>query len=214
MIAIATSAIAAEVAVPTVQPVVAEDHLNPEDSIYSGIVSVAPGYDRALFASFEDAFREDVVVRAIVEPSFQTEFAVGLKKTGEAYRVFYQEVSEQLWQYSVLDMMKKGEISSSQNGKSTTADEIAKLEKSLPADPKDVKVNRCERGIDPSVGSEIVPFGKRCFLKRAIQRMRASGWMVPFFISRASSAISGWQRRPGVPTMQRKLACSRTWLTR
>jgi hypothetical protein len=166
ILAVAMPALAAEVEVPTIQPVVVEDHLIPEDSIYDGMASFAPGYDRALLASFKDVFEEDVIVRAIIEPSFETEFAVGLKKDGETYKVIYQEVSEQLWQYSVLDMMKRGEITSAtSDGKSTTADEIAKLEKSLPANSKDVKVNRCERAVDAPLGKEIVAVWKEMLLQ-------------------------------------------------
>lgn len=176
-------------------PALAGDHLEPEDSVYSGIASFEPGYDQALIASFRDAFEDDVQARAIVEPSFETEFAVGIKETEGHYWIFYQEVSEQLWQYSVLDMMKKGQITSaSTDGKSTTLQEIEKLEKSLPPDPKDVKVIRCEYQIERALGVRIVDVWRRMLLETRYSKeptMGLDGTIYHFY------AKNGYRRMAG-----------------
>lgn len=188
----------------------AADHLKPEDSIYSG-GSFEPGYDQAMVASFEDAFADDVLDRVIVQPSFETEFAVGVKEDKDRYRIFYQEVSEQLWQYTVLDLMKKGQITSvGDNGKSTTQDDIAKLEKSLPPDPKDVKVNRCEYDIDPAFGAKLAGAWADVLLEHVIPKSLHWVWTEPFSTSMQGETISAWPARHGVPIRIPNQACSRT----
>jgi len=190
----------------SIAPALAGDHLEPEDSIYSGVAPFQPGYDRAMVASFADAFKADVEASAIVQPSFEPEFAVGVKQDADGYRIFYQEASQQLWQYSVLEMMKRGEITSADaNGKSTTAEDIAKLEKSLPPNPKDVKINRCEYAIDSDLGAKIVDDWRRMLLgtryaKRP--RMGIDGTFYHFFAKSGYQGMAGktWSPDPATAT--------------
>lgn len=187
----------------------AADHLKPEDSIYSG-GSFEPGYDQAMAASFEDAFADDVLDRVIVQPSFETEFAAGVKEDKGRYRIFYQEVSEQLWQYTVLDLMKKGQITSvGDNGKSTTQDDIAKLEKSLPPDPKDVKVNRCEYGIDPAFGVKLAGAWADVLLETRYSEkltLGLDGTIFHFYARRDNQRMAGQTWSPNSDTKPGMLA--------
>jgi hypothetical protein len=61
--------------------------------------------------------------------------------------------------------MKKGEITSSQGGKSTTAEDITKLQASLPADPASIKLVRCETPIDPELANSIIGIWKYVLLQ-------------------------------------------------
>src|SRR5271169_3449646 len=100
----------------------AETHLIPEDSIYSPIMDYQPGYLHLEMRVFAPAFEESVRARVIVEPSFSNEFAAGVKEQGGNYSVFYYVAPQHLWDYAVLGLMKKGEITSSSKGRDTSAE--------------------------------------------------------------------------------------------
>ncbi|HEV2653240.1 MAG TPA: hypothetical protein VGU69_18395 [Rhizomicrobium sp.] len=55
------------------------------------------GYEPAVTGVLKAAFGPEVVVRAIVEPSFEPEYAVGIEKHGDEYRIFGLTASEQVW---------------------------------------------------------------------------------------------------------------------
>lgn len=180
----------------------AGDHLEPEDSVYAGQLSLEPGYDQALVAAFHGAFERDVQARAIVLPSFQTEYAVGIKQDGRAYRIFYQEMSQQLWQYSVLGMMKRGEITSADpDGKSTTAEDIVELEKSLPPSPKDVKDVRCEYPIEAAFAARIIDAWQQMLRSTRYSKdpvMGLDGTIYHFFAKSGVQSMAGqtWSPDP------------------
>ena len=128
----------------------AGEYLEPEDANFAD-------YQSAVRAVLKDAFEPNVRARAIAEPSFFPEFAVGVKEDPGRYSVFYLEPSEQVWQYTTIELMKKGQIVVQKpDGTSGTADEITRLEKSLPPKPTDVKVERCAMPIEPKMGVAIV----------------------------------------------------------
>lgn len=68
----------------------AGEHLAPEETIVAG-------YEEAVAKQLTNAFTPDVRARAIVEPSFAPEFAVGLKEKDGKFHVFYTELSNQVW---------------------------------------------------------------------------------------------------------------------
>ncbi|MGD0142089.1 MAG: hypothetical protein ABSC92_02920 [Rhizomicrobium sp.] len=134
----------------------AETHLIPEDSIYSPMMDYQPGYMRLEMQVFAPAFTDDVRARVIVEPSFSEEFAVGVREQDGTYKLFYYAAPQHLWDYSVLELMKRGEITSSKDGKSITADEIAKLQSSLPVDPSSIKLTQCEIPVQPQLAQSLI----------------------------------------------------------
>jgi hypothetical protein len=143
----------------------AETHLIPEDSIYSPMMNYQPGYRGLEMVVFAPAFDETVRARVIAEPSFANEFAVGVRETGGEYRIFYYVAPQHLWDYEMLGLIRKGEIASSKDGKSTTADEIRKLQASLPSDPSSIKLMECELPIDPQVAQTLVRIWKVLLLQ-------------------------------------------------
>jgi hypothetical protein len=132
----------------------AGEHLEPERSDFAS-------YDSTVATVLKSAFERDVRARAVVEPSFQSEFAVGVKEESGAFRVFFLQPSAQVWQYTLLQMMKKRQVTSTTpDHVDNTAREIARIEASLPADPKDLKVEQCEIAIDATLGARLVTLWK------------------------------------------------------
>src|SRR5262249_43361570 len=75
-----------------------EDHLEPEDSAFSD--GEDRSYERMLIAKFIGAFARDVYARAIVLPSFDPEYVVGIRGTPAGhYRAFCISPDMQLWNY-------------------------------------------------------------------------------------------------------------------
>jgi hypothetical protein len=129
---------------------IAGSYLEPEDS---GLT----GYESSVKTVLKEAYEPNVRARAIAEPSFLPEFAVGVKESAGKYSVFFLEPSAQVWQYTTLEMMKKGEIVRTKpDGTPGTAEAIARLEGSLPPKPTDLRVQRCILPIDPKLGADIV----------------------------------------------------------
>lgn len=132
----------------------AGEYLEPEQSHLTG-------YQSSVKTVLREAYGPNVRARAIAEPSFLPEFAVGVKEEAGKYSVFYLEPSMQVWQYTTLEMMKNGQIVRTKpDGTPGTADAIARLEASLPPKPTDLRVQRCVLPIDPKLGAAIVEVWK------------------------------------------------------
>ncbi len=105
----------------------AEDHLRPEESSF-------PTYQASETSVFKAAFGSDVRARAIIEPAFFLEFAVGVKETDGRYSVFMLKPSTQIW--------------------------AAELSKDKQTDPKSITATACEIPIRQTVGTRIVAVWK------------------------------------------------------
>jgi len=65
--------------------------------------------------------------------------------------------SDQLWQYTVLQLMKQQQITSTDGkGSDTTQAEIDRLERSLPRDPRDLAIERCEIPVTDATAARIL----------------------------------------------------------
>lgn len=153
----------------------AETHLIPEISIYSPTMDYQPGYMHLEMHVFAPAFTNGVRARVIVEPSFSEEFAVGIREQEGTYRFFYYTAPQHLWDYAVLELMKRGEITSSKDGKPTTADEIAKLQSSLPADPNSIKLTQCEIPVQPQLAQSLIGIWRTLLLQTHYDENAESG---------------------------------------
>jgi hypothetical protein len=105
---------------------------------------------------FREAYTSDVRIRVLVQPSFAREYAVGLKETNGTFTAFWVESKVQLWGYGLLDMFKKGQIVGVRDGKSTNAEEIARLEAELPQQPNNVPLMRCQKPIESALAQRIL----------------------------------------------------------
>ena len=137
-------------AVLFVVPVSAADYLEPDDAFFKS-------YHDQVKSVFKEMYEPGVRVRMTVEPSFSVEYAVAVKQTGEKFAVISVTAENQLWRFEVLKQMKAGAISASDDkGNDTTAAEIKKLEASLPKNPNEVKVERCEVPLDAALAGRII----------------------------------------------------------
>jgi hypothetical protein len=141
---------------------VADEHLVPERSVFANTANTfLLEYDTMVVSALEEAFTRDVRVRAIVQPSFQPEYAVGIKQRENGYRVFCLRPEIQLWAYETLKMMKAGSIRNlgsiiSSRTASETREEIEKLEASLPANFRDVTIKSGDVEIAPDLAHLLV----------------------------------------------------------
>lgn len=128
----------------------ASDHLTPYASTLSD-------YQSLVRAVFKDAFDPSVRVRAIVEPSFQPEFVVGIHEQAKQFKIFFLQPSRQLWGYTTLQMLKDGEIRvQNSDGSPGTQDEIKRLQTKLPPDPKMLTLERCEADLDAELAHRVI----------------------------------------------------------
>jgi len=76
-------------------PAFAEDHLEPEQSQFSGIFM--PQYYGTVLEAYSETYDKEFVARAIVFPSFQPEYAVAIKKQNEEFKVVHLQTKKQFW---------------------------------------------------------------------------------------------------------------------
>lgn len=67
------------------------DHLIPEDSAYT--YGHYPAYNDPVFVYFKSTFKDDVVLRLIVKPSFTPQYALGLRVEDGGYSIFRESAS-------------------------------------------------------------------------------------------------------------------------
>ncbi|MEA3009950.1 MAG: hypothetical protein QOJ91_1642, partial [Sphingomonadales bacterium] len=114
------------------------------------------GYAADLRRTFREAFGSDVILRAIVRPSFETEYAVGLRRLEDGYQIFALRPERQVWSYQMIRLYQSGRAGvmtfdgagsddpdklfgdPDSKPRDATAETTAELEKGLPADPGDL----------------------------------------------------------------------------
>lgn len=133
-----------------------EDDLDPVNSQQGTLGD----YQYLVRQLFHDAFTPDVRARMLGEPSFFKEYAVGLRETHGVYSVFWLTPRAQVWKYSLIQMMQKGEMSVNLNREATDK-EIERLASSLPANPSDVAVDSCSIEIPASLAQRIINVWRR-----------------------------------------------------
>jgi hypothetical protein len=76
----------------------AKDYLTRGDAIYDRSLPLFKRYDKEIKRILSRAWRSDVVVRAVHEPPFSSEWIVGVVRSPTGYRVFRLEASFQIWE--------------------------------------------------------------------------------------------------------------------
>jgi hypothetical protein len=121
-------------------------------------------YEADLRRVFRDGYGADVQLRALVMPSFETEYLVGLRRTNRGYEIFaLRPVRQQVWVYQLIKAYRSGragvmnvDIADPKSvPRDDTADEIARLEKDLPADPADLPLNRCSVPVEARLAADL-----------------------------------------------------------
>ncbi len=70
------------------------------------------GHEARLRLVLKEAYGPDVALRAIVRPSFQAEYAVGLRRGAAGFEIFALQPSRQVWTYEAIRLMKSGRMGS------------------------------------------------------------------------------------------------------
>jgi hypothetical protein len=171
-----------------------EDHLEPESSILGG-TAILSGYDGLVRDLLHDAYDMSVDVRMVAMPSFIPEYAVGLRSyettgagalkaiaRGTPYRIFVLSPEAQIWTYESIAMLKRGQEHvgtwSDKNLDSQQAiqkKEIARLETKVPANPHDLKIDRCETDISGVLGDRIVQVWSKILLATRYSAQYSTG---------------------------------------
>ena len=149
------------------------EHLEPEDSQFTGLFM--PGYYGMVLTAFSEAYKTDVRARAIVFPSFSPEFSVFIKERNGTFSIVSLSPETSYWGYKLLDMKKNKVIT---KGLSRDRDEegISELEKEYPKDYRDLKIDRCEVEINPSIADAIVDIWLKMLLQTRYKKEKLLGF--------------------------------------
>ncbi|MFN0023854.1 MAG: hypothetical protein ACKVS5_08140 [Parvularculaceae bacterium] len=129
----------------------AQDHLEPENSIYGGQASrdeIFVDYDLGVTRKFKEIYTGPYAARAIIIPSFETEYAIAVSGDPADAKLVGLRAASQLWLYSILREFESGNPQI-RDGKGNEAKQKAMkdLRASLPPAIEDVELARCEMPI-------------------------------------------------------------------
>lgn len=135
-------------------PVTAQDHLLPEESLFTGIY-----YERALSLLSSRLGRmhgPDAFANVVVLPTFSREYVILFEKpeAGE-YKLVCMHTKQSMGSYQYLESLKSGRLTVFDGQVDRTKQEIAQIESELPADYMDVEAVIVELDIDENVGRQL-----------------------------------------------------------
>ena len=184
-----------------------EDHLEPSHSVLGG--GFKTSYEFMLRDVLHAAYEPDVQLRMVGQPSFIPEFAVGLRggKTigkgdfksvvgGAPYRIFGLTPAASVWIYESIASMKRGAASATdEKSRALTLKSVEKLQASVPADIRDVKVARCEMDISDVLGDRITQVWRKMLMRTRYSQQNLNGTDGAFYdfsmFSRGLGDLSG-----------------------
>lgn len=128
---------------------------------------------------FERAFDEGVTSRAIVLPSFEVEYAVGLRKTKEGVEAFVLKASSSIWDVQLLKEYEEGRLYQlTRDGKKVPFEKslvYQKLKKSTPSDHRKIKTELRTRSIPRDLAAKIDALWRDMLLSVAHPAQPADG---------------------------------------
>lgn len=135
-------------------PTWAQDHLLPDIGVFGEpdefLVNV-----RLIFAQ---AFEEGVLLRAVVIPSFEKEYAVGMRETAKGCEVFLLTPSTQIWNTELIRDYERGKTLSVVNGKPLPLKDdknYQRLKTNNPSDYRDIRVTRKARPVPKDLADNL-----------------------------------------------------------
>lgn len=149
----------AALALVAAQPAAAQQRLFPEEQ-RDGVLA---DYESNVRLVLGDSFRPGVVLRAIVYPSFQPEYAVGLRSApGGGKEIFAVRPELQIWGFSLVELMEAGAVyAMAPDGTDSTEEQLARLRDGLPADPRALGVVRCSVPADERLAGAVTAAWRR-----------------------------------------------------
>lgn len=134
-------------------PAPAQHRLAPETTQQDFVAD----YEADVRSVLREAFGPEVKARALVYPSFQPEFAVGLRQTAQQHEIFFIRPSRMVWTYTLVELMRRGRAGTMTfDGRDATAAEIARLTEGLPERPSDLPVERCATPVDEALAGALI----------------------------------------------------------
>jgi hypothetical protein len=134
----------------------AQDHLVPDAD---GLIVTPRSYGQKAREVFAKAFEAGVTSRAIVFPSFEIEYAVGLRKTKKGVEAFVLRASSSIWEVEFREMHEDGRMRVvDEDGKPVPLDqdeEYQELKKRTPSDHRKIKVDQRARPIPADFAAQI-----------------------------------------------------------
>lgn len=125
----------------------AQDHLEPEHSVYGGRAyqdEILIGYDLDVVRKFEELFTGGFDARAIIMPSFETEYGVGVTRDKDDPKLVGLRSDAKLWYYSILREYDSEKRPKSGRFEEKKKEDMRELRASLPPRTEDVNLKRCE----------------------------------------------------------------------
>ena len=136
------------IAMIVASPALAQDHLEPEDSIFASRANrdnISTGYERDVVAKFAEFYNWGVHARAIVLPSFQTEYGIAFMGDSKNQKVVGLRAAAMIWNYSLIKLYEGGQMTSrDRNGIDKTKEDLAELRALVPPKIEDLEMSRCE----------------------------------------------------------------------
>ena len=137
----------------TAAPATAQHRLAPP----AAEVEILADYEASVREVLREAFSPEVKARAVVYPSSQAEFAVGLRHSAQGDEIFFIRPSRQVWTYTLVALMRQGHAGSmSMDGSDRTDEEIARLTDGLPERPADLSLERCAAPVDEDAANALI----------------------------------------------------------
>jgi hypothetical protein len=145
-------------------PASSQDHLLPEPSDIGGD-NFGGDYQAMVADIFHEAYDHNVTLRMVEEPSFSPEYVVGIKQDKDA-SIFTIAPDKLIWSYESLKGMESGllRIVDAQN-KKAQQEAIDEIRGQLPRDYHDLKLHRCQIGIDPDLAGRITKVWRNMLLE-------------------------------------------------
>lgn len=101
-------ALALALALASAAPAAAQKRLTPSEPP----IDLLARHEARVRLVLKEAYEPAVVLRAIVRPSFQVEFAVGLRRGRAGHEIFALRPARQIWDYESIELMKSGRMGS------------------------------------------------------------------------------------------------------
>lgn len=151
-----------------------DEHLLPEDSVFTDIDFRLSAFDGPYGSDFQhymhyeenvarvlsDAFRFEIVARVVVYPSFEPEYAIALELNEGKYRILLFEPSVQLRHFDELEIINKNinEKPDSDFRKEELETYLKYLEAediNLPDTREEVEIRQCRLSVSKTLGDKL-----------------------------------------------------------
>lgn len=156
----------------------AGDHLEPEESIYSGDFFLKD-YESQLLTYFGEFYQNGVMLRLISIPSFSPEYALAIIKENNRYYVLHQKPERQLWSYQMELPFKLNQLDELNAKGVVTVDEyenkLKEIAQSYPENPMEMPRVSCRKEINEKLTLDVHELWMKMLLQTKYSPEPSSG---------------------------------------